>query len=559
MISLRLAFVFLTITFVSAQLSCIQVTNCTDCKQTSGCGYCDIPGGVGICFPSVSETLCTTVGGRWNPNTCSAPAVSACLVRTDCNSCINQTGCGWCNLGDVGVCHDSNQTCNALSGSFFLDRCPTGTNCGNYSTCQQCQSDRNCMSCQITPTTFTCVSAGQVNLFCPDAFYRQNASCNVSTQALTCGSRSTCTQCGGQVNATSSQFNNATILNNGTQSTNANISCGWCNFGTTQGGECFATQDLSFCKNLGVWNQPCPQPSTPSSTCTNVSDLHFCTGRLLGSNVTDMPWVLKLTDSYLNTRWSDIGSSVHKEVNGAGIGFCDDCWNAYKHFLCAAAEPQCGMAACYQNAISSATDCIAACPCDTMDQFVVQPTCFKCVMGCTSAAVAPSCGQFGLSKRTCIQLVNICGCNPQAQDANTICSDFSDQGFFVDLGNGSCTDTPTWCGLSSGNQTANFTSVTNINASSVSPNMNNSAIPALNNSALMKPTRGQLCPNSHVCLSIYNALGADVVANPVTTLGGVDNNGNPGTNGNGTNGSGAVSTCASPLLLLAALFLVLFV
>jgi hypothetical protein len=216
------------------------------------------------------------------------------------------------------------------------------------------------------------------------------------------------------------------------------------------------------------------------------------------------------------------------------------------------------MAACYQNAILSATDCIAACPCDTMDQFFVQPTCFKCVMGCTSDAVAPSCGQFGLSKRTCIQLVNICGCNPQAQDVNTICSDFSDQGFFVDLGNGSCTDTPTWCGLSSGNQTTSFTSVTNINASSVSPNNNNSAIPALNNSALMQPTRGQLCPNSHVCLSIYNALGADVVANPVTTLGGVDNNGNPG-NGNGTNNGGAVSTCASPLLLLAALFLVLFV
>jgi hypothetical protein len=130
----------------------------------------------------------------------------------------------------------------------------------------------------------------------------------------------------------------------------------------------------------------------------------------------------------------------------------------------------------------------------------------------------------------------------------------------VNLGNGSCLGTPTWCGLSSGNQTSNFTDVTNVNASAVSPNQNNSAIPALNNSALMQPEPGRLCPNAQICLSIYNAVGANVVANPVTTLGGVDNNGNPGTNGNGTAGnSSAVSTCANPLLLIAALFLILFV
>jgi hypothetical protein len=142
------------------------------------------------------------------------------------------------------------------------------------------------------------------------------------------------------------------------------------------------------------------------------------------------------------------------------------------------------------------------------------------------------------------------------QDVETVCQDFDENGVFVDLGNDTCTDLPTWCSLSSGNQTSNFTDVTNINASSVSPQGNSSAIPALNNTALQQPQPGRLCPNSHVCLSIYNAYGANVIANPVTTLGGVNNNGA----GNGTSDQGAaVSNCASPLLLLAALFLLMFV
>jgi hypothetical protein len=168
-------------------------------------------------------------------------------------------------------------------------------------------------------------------------------------------------------------------------------------------------------------------------------------------------------------------------------------------------------------------------------------------MECTTDAVAPTCGQFGLSKNSCIQLVNICGCNPSQQDANTVCSDFSEDGLDVNLGNASCTDKPTWCGIVSGNQTSNFTS----------PNNNSSAISPLNNTALLAPQPGRFCPNSRVCLSIYNAVGANVVANPVTTLQGVDNNGNPGNNG--TTGAAAISKCASPLLLLAAIFLLLFV
>lgn len=483
--------------------------------------------------------------------------MSTCMLATDCNSCLNATGCGWCNLGDYGVCHSSNLTCNAVRGAFFTDKCPSGTNCGNYTTCQECVQDTNCTSCQITPTTFTCVSAAQKDLFCPAVFYKQGASCNVSQEALTCASRTTCGACTGNFTSQS----NSTSQVNSTQSNNStNVSCGWCNFGTASGGECFAMNDQGFCKNVGLWNEPCPQPGQPS-TCTNVSDLHFCTGNLAPSNNnTDMPWILKLHDAYFFQRWNKIEDTVHNEVNNNGIGMCNDCTNAYKQFLCAAASPQCGMASCYQNAITSATDCIAACPCDTLSEFIVQPACFSCVMQCTTAAVAPRCGQFGLSKQTCIQLVNICGCNPSASDANTICQDFSDQGLNVDLGNGTCTDVPTWCGLSSGNQTSNFTDVTNFNASDVSPNGNNSAaLPPLNNTGLMQAQPGRLCPNSHVCLSIYNANGANVIANPVTTLGGVDNNGNPGTNGTGGNNSSAVSACASPLLLLAALFLLMFV
>jgi hypothetical protein len=230
--------------------------------------------------------------------------VSACVTATDCNSCLNTTGCGWCNLGDFGVCHDSNATCNAIRGSFSTAKCPSGTNCANYSTCQDCVQDTNCTSCQITPTTFTCVSAAQKDLFCPAVFYKQGASCNVTQAALTCANFTTCEACssgGGQSNSTStSQPNNNSTQSNNTQSNN-NISCGWCNFGTTQGGECFATQDQGFCKNVGLWAQPCAQPGQPS-TCTNVSDLHFCTGPLLTNNQTDMPWVLKLHDSYFNQK-----------------------------------------------------------------------------------------------------------------------------------------------------------------------------------------------------------------------------------------------------------------
>jgi len=272
-----------------------------------------------------------------------------------------------------------------------------------------------------------------------------------------------------------------------------------------------------------------------------------------------MAWVLKLHDSYYNQQLNNIKDAVHSELNTNGIGFCEACWTAYEKWLCAAATPQCGMAACYQNNIGNATDCINACPCGGMNEFVVQPGCYQCVMGCTQDAVGQQCGQFGLSKSSCKQLVNICGCNPKQQDAETICSDFSDNGFNLDLGNDSCTSVPTWCGLSSGNQTSNWTDVTNVNASNVSPNGNNSAIPALNNTALQQPQPGRLCPNSHLCMTIYNSLGADVVANPVTTLQGVNNNGG-NTNNNGTkSGAIAISKCASPLLLLAGIFLLLFV
>jgi len=271
-----------------------------------------------------------------------------------------------------------------------------------------------------------------------------------------------------------------------------------------------------------------------------------------------MPGVLKLHDSYYNQQLLKIKDPVHNELNTAGIGFCQACWTAYEKWLCAAATPQCGMAECYQNASDSATDCINACPCDPMNEFVVQPDCYRCVMECTNDAVGPKCGQYGLSKNSCKQLVNICGCNPKQQDAETICSDFSDNGFNLDLGNDSCTSVPTWCGLSSGNQTSNWTDVTNVNASNVSPNGNNSAIPPMNSTAFQQPVANRLCPNSRVCLTIYNALGANVVANPVTTLQGVDNNG--GNANNGTNsGAVAVSQCASPLLLLAGIFLLLFV
>jgi len=287
--------------------------------------------------------------------------------------------------------------------------------------------------------------------------------------------------------------------------------------------------------------------------------MNFCTAHLQTLNQTDMPWVGKLHDAYYQQKMDDIAGTLHDQVNDAGIGFCEHCWSAFRKWVCAVANPQCGMNECYSNAISnqSAVDCIAACNCDPMEQFVVQPVCMQCVMACTTAAVGPSCRQLGISKNSCRQLVNICGCNPKSQDVETICTDFDENGFNVDLGTDMCTDVPTWCALSSGNQTANWTDVTNINASSVSPNSNNSAIPPLNSTALQAAQPGRLCPNSHVCLSIWNAYGANVVANPVTTLQGVDNNGNSGTNG--TDHSAAVSKCASPLLLLAALFLLLFV
>jgi hypothetical protein len=286
--------------------------------------------------------------------------------------------------------------------------------------------------------------------------------------------------------------------------------------------------------------------------------MQFCTANLLAINRTDMPGVLKLHDSYYNQQLNKIKNAVHNELNTAGIGFCQTCWTAYEKWLCAAATPQCGMAECYNNAISNATDCIAGCPCDPISEFVVQPDCYRCVMGCTNAAVGRQCGQFGLSKNSCKQLVNICGCTPTPQNAETVCRDFSDNGFDLYLGNDTCSSVPTWCGLSSGNQTSNFTDVTNINASSVSPNGNNSQIPPLNGTAMQPFQPNELCPNSRVCLTIYNALGADVVANPVTTLQGVDNNG--GNANNGTNsGAVAISKCASPLLLLAGIFLLLFV
>jgi len=247
-----------------------------------------------------------------------------------------------------------------------------------------------------------------------------------------------------------------------------------------------------------------------------LSGLQFCTD--LNGVSTDFPWVVVLFDSYFAQQWNLIVQTTTDGLSRYGIGVCQDCLTAYKKFLCAASAPGCGFYNCYTTALASATTCAAQCSTISTD-FAVSTDVFNCVMDCYSSAMFASCSQFMLSRQTCANLLNICSCNPTQAVIDQVCQYFSPTGgITVDLGTGSCINTPRWCSGAPTSQSVGF--------------------------ALQSTEAGKSCPNPYFCLSIYNSVGANTVSNPMEVY--------------NDQGGASPTNAASPLLLLA-LLLLLFV
>lgn len=100
---------------------CASVSDCTTCRNTAGCGWC---GNVARCFSGTTfgpdNNACDLVAWRWGEGTCGTVNPSdPCSRYTTCGGCAAIEGCGWC--GNVGTCH---------SGTV---RGPTASACGAVS------------------------------------------------------------------------------------------------------------------------------------------------------------------------------------------------------------------------------------------------------------------------------------------------------------------------------------------------------------------------------------------------------------------------------------------
>eukprot|EP01135_Chromosphaera_perkinsii_P005280 Nk52_evm6s331 gene=Nk52_evmTU6s331 len=159
---------------------CSSLSGCDACLQSDKCVWCQ---GLNQCmdsdaFLSMNQLGgCTTYRAKVATNTCPA---SFCGQYTDCNQCIGDPLCGWCDDGSgtgKGQCMEgtysnpTNGTCNGGLLSWKYETCPE-CQCNGHS---QCDKTMNCLSCADNTQGFTCDS-------CATGYYgspQNGGSCTV--------------------------------------------------------------------------------------------------------------------------------------------------------------------------------------------------------------------------------------------------------------------------------------------------------------------------------------------------------------------------------------------
>jgi len=185
---------------------CEVNSDCPSCNDALGCGWCDTPSLTSGRNCQTARSACAN--GTSANETCHGYCSSK---GSDCTSCLNTDGCGWCSK--TGKCVDS-----AFTGGCLLSH--TCLNCGLNKYCDPCNDIPGCTWCED--------NGGKCQ--------SQQDKCNFASHTCLeiCHVFDSCDSC------------------------NKYPGCGWCN------GNCLDT-DTEQCS--GLWQHGCLAPTPISTKC----------------------------------------------------------------------------------------------------------------------------------------------------------------------------------------------------------------------------------------------------------------------------------------------------
>jgi len=169
--------VFLGLISVVFSATCGQ-TACTTCLQDSGCNWCQHFEGANVCTAAKTAQAanCTGMGETpdvWIINVNSCGGVGGCSDAEDCSTCQNLQGCGWCFVGTSVGCIPTTDSCVSLA----IDTCVEP--CIAYSDCDSCTMGASCQWCATDVTSITGGTCGDKGATCAATVMTTTTQCPV--------------------------------------------------------------------------------------------------------------------------------------------------------------------------------------------------------------------------------------------------------------------------------------------------------------------------------------------------------------------------------------------
>ncbi len=150
---------------------CTVGSDCASCVGLEGCGWCPSGGSVGVVSPGTSTGNCI-LGSDSSPDRESCAAYRGtedecnsdeCSLISDCTTCQEREGCGWCDGSDqcmlggfFGPVDDERfgSTCGEDWDWFGFACDNTDASCGNTESCRECL--RSTTSCEWDDSNSLC-------------------------------------------------------------------------------------------------------------------------------------------------------------------------------------------------------------------------------------------------------------------------------------------------------------------------------------------------------------------------------------------------------------------
>jgi len=296
---------------------CEAHSDCESCTEAEGCGWCNNDGSChegGEAGPH--DSACS--GKDWITDSSYCGMIgNACYYYTSCESCTDDSGCGWCRSSSTcmigGVAGPSTGSCDDWVKAY--EHCaapptptpvptatpvPTNTpqpafNCWQqYSTCGPCTRDSRCGWCQNTQSCHNGAYYGPDDGACSGNYWIFNeAGCDSCRSYLHCGACANDPKCGwcsndhschagGDYGAADGTCSGTDWSYHPAQCTDCNYytscqacvsdpSCGWCeNTGTCHSGTTYSPYDGACSGENWAWTQ------TSCYTCNRYTTCEQC-------------------------------------------------------------------------------------------------------------------------------------------------------------------------------------------------------------------------------------------------------------------------------------------